>query len=148
MEDNYRLYPKRHSPRYVHLTRLKNQTFKFIDELTGTGSDKVLLDFGCGDMPYKEVIQSKVAAYLGIDLQMNPKADYPIDFDSKTTLPDSFGDIILSNQVLEHVDSPSGYLKEAYNLYRISSKTRSSASCFRQSQIPFENDLHTRRLIE
>lgn len=118
MEDNYRLHPKRYSPRYVHLTRLKNQTFKFIDELTGSGPHKVLLDFGCGDMPYKEIIQPKVASYLGIDLEMNPKADYHIDFDSKTTLPDSFGDIILSNQVLEHVDSPSGYLKEAYRLLK------------------------------
>jgi len=118
MEANYRLYPKRYSPRYVHLTKLKNQTLSFIDELTAGAADKILLDFGCGDMPYKEVIQPKVASYLGIDLEMNSKADYTIDFDSKTTLPDGAGDIILSNQVLEHVDSPSGYLKEAYRLLK------------------------------
>ena len=118
MEANYRLYPKRYSPRYVHLTKLKNQTLSFIDEITGGCADKILLDFGCGDMPYKVVIQPKVASYLGIDLEMNAKADYHIDFDSKTKLPDASGDIILSNQVLEHVDSPSGYLKEAYRLLK------------------------------
>lgn len=118
MEANYRLYPKRYSPRYVHLTQLRNQTFSFIEELTGGVADKILLDFGCGDMPYKDIIQPKVASYLGIDLEMNAKADHHIDFDSKTTLPAGSGDIVLSNQVLEHVDSPSGYLKEAYRLLK------------------------------
>lgn len=49
---------------------------------------------------------------------MNPKADHHIDFDSKTTLPDNYADIILSNQVLEHVDSPEGYLQEAWRLLK------------------------------
>lgn len=118
MDYNYRLFPRRSSSRFVHLTSLRDQTFRFMDELTGGSRDKILLDFGCGDMPYKEVIAPKVGSYLGIDLEMNPKADHHIDFDSKTTLPDGSGDIILSNQVLEHVDSPSGYLKEAYRLLK------------------------------
>lgn len=118
MEENYRLNPKRSSSRYVHLTRLRDQTFLFMDKLTRGPEKKILLDFGCGDMPYRQVIEPMVSAYLGIDLEMNSKADHHIDFDSKTTLPDGSGDIILSNQVLEHVDSPSGYLKEAYRLLK------------------------------
>lgn len=118
MEENYRLYPKRSSPRYVPLTRLKDQTLLFIDELTKNSEKLVLLDFGCGDMPYRSVIEPKVGSYQGIDLKMNLKADHHIDFDSKTILPDACGDIILSNQVLEHVDSPSGYLKEAFRLLK------------------------------
>jgi SAM-dependent methyltransferase len=49
---------------------------------------------------------------------MNPKADHHIGFDSKTTLPDNYCDIILSNQVLEHVDSPGGYLSEALRILK------------------------------
>jgi SAM-dependent methyltransferase len=59
-----------------------------------------------------------VGKYLGVDLEMNPKAEHHIDFDSKTTLPDNYADIILSNQVLEHVDSPGGYLQEALRILK------------------------------
>ncbi len=78
----------------------------------------LLVDFGCGDMPYRSVIEPMVGKYLGVDLEMNPRAEHHIDFDSKTTLPDNYADIILSNQVLEHVDTPSGYLKEALRILK------------------------------
>ncbi|GAA4784219.1 hypothetical protein GCM10023231_09870 [Olivibacter ginsenosidimutans] len=77
-----------------------------------------LVDFGCGDMPYYEVIKPLVREYVGVDLKMNPLAHHHIDFDSKTSLPSEFTDIILSNQVLEHVDSPEGYLDEAWRLLK------------------------------
>jgi len=119
MKENYRLHPKRSNSRYIHLKRLKEATAQYIDQLTADApGEKALFDFGCGDMPYREIIAPKVGRYAGIDLAMNPKAEYQIGFDSKTTLPDACADIILSNQVLEHVDSPSGYLKEAYRLLK------------------------------
>ena len=118
MEDNYRLNPKRYSSRYVHLKRLREQTLSFIEVLCEPGNNKILFDFGCGDMPYKALIAPKVGNYIGIDLEMNSKADHHIGFDSESSLPAESADIILSNQVLEHVDSPSGYLKEAYRLLK------------------------------
>jgi SAM-dependent methyltransferase len=87
-------------------------------ELTNQNQKLLLADFGCGDMPYREVIEPLVGKYLGIDLAMNPKAEHHIDFDSKTTLPDNYADIVLSNQVLEHVDTPSGYLQEAFRILK------------------------------
>jgi len=87
-------------------------------QLTANKKDQVLVDFGCGDMPYRSVIEPLVGKYLGVDLEMNPKAEHHIGFDSKTTLPDNYADIILSNQVLEHVDTPSGYLQEAYRILK------------------------------
>nr|WP_294897303.1 class I SAM-dependent methyltransferase [uncultured Pedobacter sp.] len=86
--------------------------------MTKNNKNQLLVDFGCGDMPYKSVIEPKVGKYLGVDLEMNPLAEHHIDFDSKTTLADNFCDIILSNQVLEHVDSPAGYLQEAYRILK------------------------------
>ena len=115
---NYRLNPSLFSTRYLHLRELKKQTLQLLDRYNPRGTDSVLLDFGCGDMPYREVIEPRVGRYVGVDLEMNPKAEHTIDFDSKTTLPDNYADIVLSNQVLEHVDSPEGYLQEARRLLK------------------------------
>ncbi|HTN20641.1 MAG TPA: methyltransferase domain-containing protein [Pelobium sp.] len=113
-----RLKPTIFSPRYVHLSKLRNATLDCLSKLTKNDKNKLLIDFGCGDMPYKSVIEPIVGRYMGVDLAMNPLAEHHIDFDSKTTLPDNFCDIILSNQVLEHVDSPAGYLQEAYRILK------------------------------
>jgi SAM-dependent methyltransferase len=118
MKGNDRLYPTIFHTRYVTLTQLRDETIKAINELTATNKDLLLVDFGCGDMPYRPVIEPKIGKYLGVDLEMNPKAEHHIDFDSKTTLPDNYADIVLSNQVLEHVDTPSGYLQEAYRILK------------------------------
>ncbi|MGY3214971.1 class I SAM-dependent methyltransferase [Mucilaginibacter sp. HD30] len=118
MKGNDRLQPSLFHPRYVHLTHLRDATLKTIYQLTADKKDLLLVDFGCGDMPYRSVIEPHVGRYLGVDLDMNPKAEHHIDFDSKTTLPDNYADIVLSNQVLEHVDSPSGYLKEALRILK------------------------------
>jgi len=118
MNGNDRLNPTIFHTRYVHLKRLRDATIKDIKQLTATNKNLLLVDFGCGDMPYRSVIEPMVGKYLGVDLEMNPKAEHHIDFDSKTTLPDNHADIILSNQVLEHVDSPSGYLQEALRILK------------------------------
>jgi len=118
MKGNDRLNPNIFHPRYVHLTQLRDATIKKIEELTANNKGLLLVDFGCGNMPYRSVIEPHVGTYLGVDLEMNPKADHHIGFDSKTTLPDNYCDIILSNQVLEHVDTPSGYLQEALRILK------------------------------
>ncbi|MES2807669.1 MAG: class I SAM-dependent methyltransferase [Bacteroidota bacterium] len=118
MKANDRLSPSVFHPRYVHLTHLRDSTIRIIEDLTANNKELLLVDFGCGDMPYRSVIEPHVGKYLGVDLEMNPKADHHIGFDSKTTLPDNYCDIILSNQVLEHVDTPSGYLKEALRILK------------------------------
>jgi SAM-dependent methyltransferase len=117
-EGNDRLHPTIFNTRYVHLKKLRNQTLKTIEDLTVRDKKMLLVDFGCGDMPYRSVIEPHVGKYLGVDLDLNPKAEHHIDFDSKTTLPDNYADIILSNQVLEHVDSPEGYLQEALRILK------------------------------
>lgn len=118
MNGNDRLKPTIFHTRYVHLTHLRDATLNIIDQLTANNKDLLLVDFGCGDMPYRSVIEPKVGKYLGVDLALNPRAEHHIDFDSKTTLPDNYADIILSNQVLEHVDTPSGYLQEALRILK------------------------------
>ena len=106
------------STRYVHLTKLRDATLEIMRDLTAENKTLTLIDFGCGDMPYRSVIEPMLGKYLGVDLDLNPLADYHVDYDSKTTLPDNFCDIVLSNQVLEHVDSPKSYLSEALRILK------------------------------
>lgn len=115
---NNRLNPTYFSTRYVHLTKLRNQTLIAIKDLTVGNNNQILVDFGCGNMPYRSIIEPMVGKYLGVDLDMNDSAEHHIGFDSKTTLSDNYCDIVLSNQVLEHVDSPEGYLKEALRILK------------------------------
>src|ERR1700712_3430221 len=118
MNGSDRLKPTIFHTRYITLSQLRDATIKSINELTADNKNLLLADFGCGDMPYRTVIEPHVGKYLGIDLEMNPKAEHHIGFDSKTTLPNDYADIILSNQVLEHVDTPSGYLQEAFRILK------------------------------
>jgi len=117
MQKNKRLAPSIFSSRYVALTRLRDATMKLIKELAAQEKPD-LIDFGCGDMPYRSAILPYVNQYIGVDLAMNPLAQYHVDFDSKTDLPNACADIVLSNQVLEHVDNPQGYLQEAWRLLK------------------------------
>jgi len=117
MQKNKRLNPTIFSSRYVSLSKLRDATLRIVQGLAQQGKGD-LIDFGCGEMPYRPAILPHVQQYIGVDLAMNPLAQYHIDFDSQTDLPDACADIILSNQVLEHVDSPSGYLQEAWRLLK------------------------------
>src|SRR5471030_1400651 len=118
MKGNDRLNPNIFHPRYIVLSRLRDITVTKIEELTASQKNLILVDFGCGDMPYRSVIEPHVSKYLGVDLEMNPKAEHHIGFDSKTTLPDNYADIVLSNQVLEHVDTYEGYLQETLRILK------------------------------
>jgi SAM-dependent methyltransferase len=118
MKGNDRLYPSIFHTRYVVLSQLRDITIARMQELTAQNKQQTLIDFGCGDMPYRSLIEPMVGKYLGVDLEMNPKAEHHIGFDSKTSLPDGYADIVLSNQVLEHVDTPSGYLQEAMRVLK------------------------------
>jgi SAM-dependent methyltransferase len=68
-------------------------------------------DFGCGEMPYRTELPAG-AEYVGIDLPGNPNATVTIGPDGSVPLPDGTFDLILSNQVLEHVLDPVRTLDE------------------------------------
>lgn len=84
--------------------------------LTRNGKSKSLVDYGCGNMPYRTLFLPHVEEYIGCDLPGNELAD--VHLDGNTTLPfeTSSVDIVLSSQVLEHVEMPDGYLDECYRV--------------------------------
>jgi SAM-dependent methyltransferase len=77
----------------------------------------VVLDFGCADQPYRELLPPHVE-YRGADLEGNPMADLTIRPDGSLPLPDESVDLVLSTQVLEHVRDPAHYLREAKRVLR------------------------------
>jgi SAM-dependent methyltransferase len=77
-----------------------------------------LLDFGCGNMPYRSYFEDKFCEYLGADLEGNAAADVIIGPDGELPIEDRSVDCVLSSQVLEHVADPAGYLAEAFRVLR------------------------------
>jgi SAM-dependent methyltransferase len=75
-----------------------------------------LIDYGCGEVPYRSLFVDKVAEYTTCDIERNPHAEIKIRADGSVPLPDATFDIVLSIQVLEHVDDPIVYLSEANRL--------------------------------
>ena len=74
---------------------------------------KLIVDFGCGNMPYRSLFQDKFGEYLGADLQGNAQADLIIDADGRISVENESVDCVLSTQVLEHAEDPASYLNEA-----------------------------------
>ena len=67
-------------------------------------------------MPYRSLFEGRVSEYIGCDLAGNARADCHID--SISTLPYTAGTVsaVLSTQVLEHVEDPAAYLREAHRV--------------------------------
>lgn len=77
-----------------------------------------ILDYGCGGSPYRSLFPN--AEYRRADyLQDEDDAlDYILSDDSRVRESDGKFDLILSTQVLEHVNNSQLYLQECYRLLR------------------------------
>lgn len=78
-------------------------------------SDEVIVDFGCGQKPYKAFINSEIK-YIGIDIdKSNDKADI-ISSVYSVNLNDNSADYSVSFQVIEHLEKPQEMLSEMYRI--------------------------------
>lgn len=114
-----RLYPKiwgRMAARYYYLRELRRQLEKVISLFVQHSPHQLLADYGCGNKPYQPLFDPFVEQYIGLDLALNTKADVTINPEGKIDLPDESVGFVLSTQVLEHVENPSEYLKEAHRI--------------------------------
>ncbi len=98
---------------------IKNEVQKFLNNI----ENKKILDFGCGDSRYKELIDNS-NNYIGIDVIDSGHPDYNKKHDliwDKKKLPfeDNFFDLILMTEVLEHVDNVETTLKELHRVLNI-----------------------------
>jgi SAM-dependent methyltransferase len=114
---NPRLYPSKLSSRFYPLTLLRNAMEFITNKYLSHHNGLVLVDYGCGTMPYRPLFGKYVARYVGVDVPGHG-ADAFIQADGKTDLPDSFADAVVSTQVLEHVEYPGIYLEECRRILK------------------------------
>jgi SAM-dependent methyltransferase len=111
---NVRLHPPWTSSRYCVLAGLRDALTEAVDDHVQPGA--TVLDFGCGDRPYEPLVTARGAAYLGVDLPGTPQVDGFVDEEGRIDARDGSVDVVLSTQVLEHVDDPRAYLHEAHRV--------------------------------
>jgi len=76
-------------------------------------SHEILVDYGSGNSPYRQIFGDHITQYLRCDLPGNADADIDLGPEGQIPLPNGSVDVVLSSQVLEHVSEPSRYLQEA-----------------------------------
>jgi len=99
-----------------------------------------LLDIGCGDKPYKVLFQAQT--YHGLELERaqshRSKADFY--YDGKV-MPFDAGsyDVVLCNQVLEHVLEPDDFLQEIHRVLASQGKLLLTVPfCWDEHEQPFD----------
>ena len=71
----------------------------------------VVIDYGCGNMPYRPLFEAAGCRYLGADFEGTP--DIAIAPDGHIDAADAIADLVVSFQVLEHVRDLGAYFAEA-----------------------------------
>ncbi len=117
MQRNERLYPSWKHMHYYGLVQLRKKIVQVLDKYFDHRNDYIFLDYGCGSKPYEELYKKVSAHYLGADLKENELADIFIDRDTgRIEIENNYADCVISTQVLEHVESPMNYLREAHRV--------------------------------
>lgn len=106
-----RLTPTPGAKLYLHLADLRQAIGMAASEMPVR-----ILDFGCGGSPYRSLFPN--ADYRRADLAGMESLDYTIIPGTPLPAEDHSFDMILSTQVLEHVEDYAGYLQECHRLLK------------------------------
>jgi SAM-dependent methyltransferase len=119
-----RVYPSRFQSDCYILIALREQIKRLIQKHFADTKDAVLVDYGCGNVPYRPFFEPYVSKYIGVDVPSHFDTGYsaPVDVfttpEGKLPFEDNFADIVFSIMVLEHVDDPVMYLNECYRVLK------------------------------
>lgn len=129
--ENYR--PKAHTPpdsffntiRFfirlildLQVISVYRQVKPFLQKVNGN-----LLDLGCGESPYRFLVNEKNTSYFGVDIADAEKFDYQktdiTHFDGKKIpFSDNYFDAILCTEVLEHVEDYQTLIDEVHRVLK------------------------------
>lgn len=112
-----RLYPPVWQHDYHVLTALRTIMQRYADTYWH-GKKGTIVDYGCGSSPYKYMFRGNDTDYIAVDIGKNPEADMLIGEGEKIKMKDGSVDIVLSTQVLEHVDDVRFYLSESARILK------------------------------
>ena len=76
--------------------------YRSLRQLLPTLTGRVL-DAGCGGKPYRDWFGS-ATEYVGLDVMPGPSVDVVVQSNEQWPLPNEYFDVLLSSQVLEHVE--------------------------------------------
>ena len=78
-----------------------------------------LLDIGCGNKPYRSIVETKVTKYTGCDIVQSSDncVDIICEANHIPLATESF-DTVLSTQTIEHVEDHQGLVNEAFRLLK------------------------------
>jgi len=109
-----------HHQHFIALTLMN----RWLQEVAAPAASGVLLDYGCGGQPYRELFARYVSRYLGADVAPAAGVSLDVVFGPGERLPlsDDSIDTVLSTQVLEHVADPDVYLLECRRLLKMGGK--------------------------
>ncbi|MFT5509357.1 MAG: SAM-dependent methyltransferase [Hyphomicrobiaceae bacterium] len=99
---------------WLVLKDLRKAIENIADEVVKPGMK--VIDFGCGNEPYRQVFEKLGARYLGADYGTGH--DLAISASGRVDVPGNTADVVLSVQVLEHVRDLDVYLGEARRLLK------------------------------
>lgn len=105
-------------------------------------SDSIILDLGCGQLPYIDSFQeANIREFYGLDLDLqslmiakrNFKGKFPLILlkhgVNNTPFRDASVDAVISSEVLEHLDHPHEYLREIYRVMKTGGYLSLSTPC-------------------
>jgi SAM-dependent methyltransferase len=112
----YRLEPskcRKHHRRHSYTPRLYETGYfviKHLQPFIQTSIDRyiiaesVVADVGCGEQPFRQLIETKGGKYIGIDIAQNSQNTVDvISSAASVALPDNSVDFILCTEVIEHI---------------------------------------------
>src|SRR5436190_5349909 len=110
-----RMHPDRMDRCYWHLKLLLNKLQSIVDSDLLEAGEKIL-DYGCGNKPYRSLFEMKFREYVAADLPGNKHCDIVIGPDGQLPVEKDSFDCVLSSEVLEHTIDPYSYLRESYRV--------------------------------
>lgn len=125
-QDNYkfntvergdRMNPHPSSRAYWHLKLLLDK-IRYIAASDLLPPGERLLDYGCGNKPYRTLFGAKFNEYVGADLPGNPDAEIITGPKGEIPSEDGAFDCVLSSEVMEHTEDPRFYLREAHRVLK------------------------------
>jgi len=114
-EGRERLYPSLTNPSWLVLRRRREIFRQWIDRLPASGL--TALDIGGRLQPYRPLLGSRVARYVGVDLRPTPMVNILARGEALPLRDDSF-DLVICTQVLQYASDPPALLREAHRVLR------------------------------